>query len=525
MTPPIPMDIIIVSDSNALEQRLLSMPAPNTMIPNIRTCSISEIVDTDILIYDATSMQNEIPEDIGFLECVLYAAPYQVSPWLLKYPFWTSFWQQPLMDPMLEFYLRQILLSVETKKELAFTKTYLNTLINSVPDLIWFKDLRGSHLKVNDAFCRAVGKTKEQCEGRGHYYIWDLEPDEYAKGEYVCLETEEEVIRQNKTCLFDERVKSKNGLRQFRTYKSPLTDGRGKMFGTVGIAKDVTDLQNIGQELEVILSSIPFAAMIADQDDSIISVNQKFCEYFNVTADEILHMYYSDVCTKILSTTPLQLENEQMTELRYHYEGNQFVFHAQQQSIHDIFGSHFGTFLLCLDVTNEYELQHKLLHSANTDFLTGLYNRRYFYEEIGQIRDIEQISFVCFDLDNFKKVNDTYGHQSGDDALILVADLLREAFSQQLIARLGGDEFIVAFFGACVPTELSQHVKIFIEHSSSVFQSTLHMDDLTVSAGIACNGSIEDVDTLLSCADKALYAAKALGKARYTVYEPGMDND
>lgn len=518
MTLPISINIIIVSDSAALEQRVLSMPAPNNIILNVKTCHISEVVYTDILIYDATSVPNEIPKITGCLECVLYAHPDQISPVFLSDPAWTTFWPQPLSDSMLQFYLRQIFLSVIPKKELALTKSFLNTLIDSVPDLIWFKDLRGSHLKVNDAFCRAVGKTKEQCEGRGHYYIWDLKPDEYAKGEYVCLETEEEVIRQNRTCLFDERVKSKNGLRQFKTYKSPLTDEHGEMFGTVGIAKDVTDLQNIGQELKVILSSIPFAALIADEDDSIISVNQKFCEYFNVTADKILHMCYSDVCNKILSTTPLQLGNEHMTELRYHRNGNQYVFHAQQQSIHDIFGSHFGLFFLCLDATNEYELQNKLFRSANTDFLTSLYNRRYFYEAISQKPDTEQISFVCFDLDDFKKVNDTYGHQCGDNALILVADLLRETFNKQLIARLGGDEFIVAFFGECIPAELEQDIKTFIEHSSAVFHNTKNMEILTLSAGIACNGTNQSVDTLLSCADKALYAAKALGKARYTVY-------
>lgn len=518
MTPPISINIIIVSDSTALEQRILSVPAPNHFIPAVRTCRSSEVVYTDILIYDAASMPNEMPENIRCLECVLYAPPNQISPDLLHHPSWTGIWPQPLSDSMLEFYLRQTFLSAQSKKELALTKNFLNTLIDSVPDLIWFKDLRGSHMKVNDAFCRAVGKTKEQCEGRGHYYIWDLEPDEYAKGEYVCLETEEEVIRLNKTCLFEERVKSKNGLRQFKTYKSPLTNECGEMFGTVGIAKDVTDLQNIGQELEVILSSIPFAAMIADVDDSIISVNQKFCDYFNVTTDQILHMYYSDVCTKILNTTPVQLENERMTELRYHCDGNQYVFHAQQQAIHDIFGSHFGIFFLCLDVTNEFELQHKLFSSANTDFLTSLYNRRYFYDAIGQKTDIEQISFVCFDLDDFKKVNDTYGHQSGDNALILMAYLLRETFAQQLIARLGGDEFIVAFFGECIPAELEQDIKTFIEHSSAVFHNTKNMEILTLSAGIACNGTNQSVDTLLSCADKALYAAKALGKARYTVY-------
>lgn len=514
----ISINIIIVSNSSVLEQRILSVPTPDNITTTVRTCQGSEAVCADILIYDDAAIK-EISEISGALEYVLIALPDQMSSASLRNPSWTAFWPQPLSDAMLEFYLCQLFRSVQLKKELSVTKSFLDTLIDSVPDLIWFKDLRGSHMKVNDAFCRAVGKTKAQCENRGHYYIWDLEPDEYAKGEYVCLETEEEVIRQNKTCLFDEKVKSKNGLRQFKTYKSPLVDDRGEMFGTVGIAKDVTDLQNLGRELEVILSVIPFAAMIAEKDDSIISVNQKFCEYFNVTAAQILNMQYTDVCGKILNTTPNQLENERMTEIRYHCNGNQYIFHAQQQFIHDIFGNHFGIFFLCLDATKEYELQHKLLLSANSDFLTGLYNRRYFYEALSKKTDALQISFVYFDLDEFKKVNDTYGHQRGDVALILMADLLRKAFPTQLIARLGGDEFVVAFFGICDPGELAQQVETFIKQSAAVFHSTKDMEVLTASAGIACNGSSRDVDVLLSCADKALYAAKAMGKAHFTLYE------
>lgn len=518
MKQSMPISMMIISDSTALEERIRSVSISDGITPDIRTCNHSAVADADILIYDGAYMPKETTKIAGCFEYVLYASPEEVAALLQNNLPWTAIWQKPVPDQLMDFYVRQLWNAANAKKELMVTKSFLNTLINSVPDLIWFKDLRGSHLKVNDAFCRAVGKTKDQCEGRGHYYIWDLEPDEYAKGEYVCLETEEEVIRQNRTCLFDEKVKSKSGLRQFKTYKSPLTDTRGEMIGTVGIAKDVTDLQNIGRELDVILASIPFATMIADEDDAIIFVNQKFCEYFDVTAEHMLKMHYSEVCRDILGVTPQQLENAFMTELRYHRDGDQYVFQAQQQSIHDIFGNHFGTFFLCLDVTNEHELQHRLIHSANTDFLTNLYNRRHFYEVIGERMDKEQVSFVYFDLDDFKSVNDTYGHQSGDNALILMADLLHKAFPKEIITRLGGDEFVVAFFGVCVPSELTQKIKAFIERAGVVFHATAHMENLTVSAGIVCNGNGQAVDALLSCADKALYNAKALGKARYVLY-------
>lgn len=518
MTQQISINMTIVSETEELQQRIVSFPVLSHIKLHVKTCRMSEVTNTDILIVDASQVNEEIQITSRYLECVLYGVVDQNSSSLLSDPRWTAFWQGPCCDELVSFYLRQIYASVLLKKEHSMTSSFLNTLIDSVPDLIWFKDMIGSHLKVNEAFCRSVGKTKAQCEGRGHYYIWDLEPDEYAKGEYVCLETEEQVIQEKKTCLFDEIVKSKTGLRQFKTYKSPLFNEAGEMFGTVGIAKDVTDLHNISRELEVVLSSIPFATLIVDMNDSVISVNQKFCDYFKLTVKKVMKMSYNDVCHKILGITPQQLEAGKVIELKYFNEGNQNVFQAQQQMIHDIFGNPFGKFFFCFDVTNEYELQNKLIQSANTDFLTKLYNRRYFYETLSKTKDDDEISLVFFDIDDFKNVNDTYGHRSGDNALILMSDLLKEAFPKQLIARLGGDEFVVAFFGTHVASKLGHMVNSFIENASVAFRTMEFDSTLSVSAGIVCNGSSKQVDMLLSCADSALYAAKAMGKACYTIY-------
>ena len=90
----------------------------------------------------------------------------------------------------------------QAEKDKRFVSTAFDGAIDSVPDLIWFKDVRGAHLKVNNAFCSAVGKTKNDVQGRGHYYIWDLKQEEYEQGEYVCLEMEEIVLRDRKTRAF-----------------------------------------------------------------------------------------------------------------------------------------------------------------------------------------------------------------------------------------------------------------------------------------------------------------------------------
>ena len=115
------------------------------------------------------------------------------------------------------------------------TRQFLEATINSVPNLIWYKTKDGIHEKVNDSFCRTVGKEKDDVQGRGHAYIWDVEQDDPA-----CIESEAEVMRRRETCVSEERVQTGGGERLLTTYKSPLYDYDGSVMGTVGVYIDVT---------------------------------------------------------------------------------------------------------------------------------------------------------------------------------------------------------------------------------------------------------------------------------------------
>lgn len=136
------------------------------------------------------------------------------------------------------------------RKEKWLAENYLNTVINCTDDLVWFKDKAGVHHKVNESFCNAVGKTHDDIRGRGHYYIWDITPEEYVKGEFVCMESEYEVMSKKEKCFFDENVLIKDRMRQLKTCKAPLFDLDGSVMGTVGVAKDVTSLLDYKSRLE-----------------------------------------------------------------------------------------------------------------------------------------------------------------------------------------------------------------------------------------------------------------------------------
>lgn len=522
--PSFPLNILILGTDRSLQAALSALP-----LPEGSTVSLEPpfplpqgAAQADLVLFDGLFPQLEQLSPIDFpcsSERIL-RLQHPADPWEPHAPLCTDIWFPAPEAPasLGQLRLERLVARVAEHKSLTTSQVYLDTLINSIPDLVWFKDSKGAHLKVNEAFGRAVGKTPAQCENRGHFYIWDLEPEDYEKGEYICLETEDEVMRKRKTCLFDEKVLSKNGMRQFKTYKSPLFDKAGALIGTVGIAKDVTDLQNIVRELEVILESLPFGALIADEKDEILNLNVKFCEYFSTSQGEMGTSSYSTLCQKLFRLPPDAITEEETAEIAVRQPARLLILQVQQRAIHDIFGAHVGYFLLCVDMTTQHELQQQILHSANTDFLTGLYNRRYFYAEVLRRCREEPASLLYLDLDNFKDVNDTYGHQSGDRALVLTAKLLQGAFPNDLIARVGGDEFLVIRFGPLDPQGLEQEVASFLQLANDYYHRDRDFARLSLSAGIATETHPPfDLDALILKADSALYEAKSQGKSRYVI--------
>lgn len=306
-------------------------------------------------------------------------------------------WTLPLSEEELMFRFRKWQHTYKESMDYRQNRNYLDTMINSVPHLIWFKDKEGAHMKVNDYFCKAVNKTMEQIEGRGHYYIWDIDPEEYAKGEFICMESEYEVMEKRETCVFDETVKIGDSMRELKTYKSPLFDLDGSVMGTVGVA---------------------------------------------------------------------------------------------------------------IDVTQERLYEQMIIKNANTDFLTGLYNRRYVYEYIDGLED-DHITIFCIDLNKFKSINDVYGHQEGDRVLVLTARVLSECMPESLIARTGGDEFLIVMPGEHTAEDIEETRQMIERRIDGAYAEEEHFREISASVGAAhSDKGKEDFDLLVGEADALMYREK-----------------
>lgn len=405
-------NVIVLSQDLSLYEKVVAFPslAGFTYIVSRVEKIDTSISDADLLICQgsAAELKQTLPLVAAEAVKVFVAEPKELEqlPKELLAQL-DDFWSLPMSDALLEAKIAKLFANIKKEKDYHLTQNYFETLINSIPPLIWFKDIKGAHLKVNDSFCTAVGKEKSDVEGRGHYYIWDLKPEEYAAGEYVCLETEEEVLQAQRTLLFDEKVKTRRGLRDFKTYKSPIYDDNKQLIGTVGCAIDVTD---------------------------------------------------------------------------------------------------------------ERRLMEKLVNAAETDTLTKLYNRRYFYKYMSGVKEAKDpVSVFYLDLDNFKNINDTYGHEVGDELLCKVARILEKVFVEGVCVRFGGDEFVCAIEGKMTDAQLVKYAEAFLQELYQLVDDYENFAGLSASIGIAHTDTIDDVDILLKKSDVAMYEAKNSGKAAYRI--------
>ncbi len=456
------------------------------LLPKIRQSAVCEDLTCVLLAKNPAALSDEIYENID-----------KVWP------------DRPGERVLLRFY-GKLLNQLAVKRQASLMTKLFTSLSDASPALVWVKDAKGAHLEVNEAFCKTVGKTKEMVRGRGHYYIWDIPEEEYNKGEYVCMETDIEVMNHGKTDVFDEIVKTKSGMRRFNTWKAPLYDEDNEIMGTVGIAHDKTDFLNLGAEMRMLLNHMPFAVAVTDRHGIVTETNALFREWFDVLRDEAEGHHYSELSSK-MRRLGWQFSPERNNEIFCQKDGQRRFITINKRNLNDVFNKNAGSLVVFHDITKERQATLELRHEADTDALTGLNNRRFFFEECARRRvNARNESIIYIDLDKFKLLNDVHGHDAGDRALCEVADCMRTVFldTDAVLARIGGDEFVVYLRDQSV-SELKLKARRLLDAVGAVFSGEGDGIKLEISVGIAraqaLGGELAD---LMRQADETMYRAK-----------------
>ncbi len=195
----------------------------------------------------------------------------------------------------------------------------------------------------------------------------------------------------------------------------------------------------------------------------------------------------------------------------------------------DADNQYVGAVVMFQDISERKQLEDKLVNLANFDPLTGLANRAHFHVSLTealerQKRSDKTLAILYLDMDHFKYINDSLGHDAGDDVLLKAANKLRDSVrASDLVARLGGDEFAVALYNIEGPADASMVARKILATLTDPLDILSSQVNISFSIGIAMlTDELNTLGELLKAADTAMYAAKQGGRNNFKHYEPSM---
>lgn len=406
---------------------------------------------------------------------------------------------------------------------------HLKAIFNETDAYMFTKDLAGRYTYANQAVLDLFGCTLAELQGQDDRAFFDLEfSDTIQRNDRLVLEQQLAIAQEEINYL-----KSTGEKRCYWTVKKPIHDKDGNLIGLCGISTDITEHKLIEarmaeqhQLLEIILANVDAHIYMKDSLHRFLYVNQKVADLLGLPAEQIINRRDDEVIpaasacqlwrldNRVFETGELQAGEEMLTDP----EGNQHYYWSVKVPF--LLGDGTPTLIgISSDITELHHLKEQLHQQSVRDGLTGLYNRRFFFELCEKNLSLDMRHhltsvLMVLDVDQFKCINDRFGHPLGDSALMHLGRVMQSVLrSEDVLARIGGDEFAILLPN----TTLSAAASLAERLRLKVMQSPLPLPDgdklvITISAGLVENGEGELMESLYARADQMLYQAKQSGR-------------
>jgi diguanylate cyclase (GGDEF)-like protein/PAS domain S-box-containing protein len=408
---------------------------------------------------------------------------------------------------------------------------FMRQLVEAIPGPVFYKNSEGRYLGCNQAFLALLGKPRSAVIGAT---VHDLAPHDLADRYQAA---DDELFKRRGSQVYETKVRHADGSYRDVVFHKATYGKQGEPGGgLVGVMLDITDRKRMEvrlQQAATVFDSSAEGITITAPDGSIIAVNRAFTEITGYSEEEVIGRN-----SRILQSgrqkrsfyrgmwQTLGRHGRWRGELwNRRKDGQAFLESLTISAVKDQDGqlTHYvGVFS---DITELRKAHDQLDHQAHHDPLTGLPNRLLLGDRLHKAlqrarRDESELAVLFIDLDRFKNINDTLGHQAGDRVLCEVAwrlnSLMRES---DTVGRLGGDEFLIVIEGVVGPTAVS--------HIAEKILNILQGSPVTVEQEFFVGASIgisvfpqdgEDAETLMKHADVAMYRAKERGRNAYEFF-------
>jgi diguanylate cyclase (GGDEF)-like protein/PAS domain S-box-containing protein len=338
----------------------------------------------------------------------------------------------------------------------------------------------------------------------------------------------------------------------------PLVPGLLGLLGSAAVitnhlAHQKEELKRSKEFLQTVINTIPDPVFVKDKEHHWIILNQAYCQFIGYPLETLMQKSDHDIFPRheadaFWSQDELLFRTGQAKEIEAEFTDAFGTTHliATKKSLHKDAAGNLFLVGIIRDITERKRTEEELRQAAEEltrsnvelklsedrlrylayhDALTGLANRKQFYERLSQSinwahKNNQLVGLMFLDLDGFKQVNDTLGHDTGDQLLRVVAQRLTSSLrSSDIVSRLGGDEFTVILPGIPQLEYVAKVAEKILETLSQVFLLEGQNVFVTVSIGISIyplDGEVEE--TLIKNADAAMYRAKQLGRNQYKFF-------
>jgi len=432
----------------------------------------------------------------------------------------------------------------QRQRVLVASEKFNRSLIETANDIILGMDLHGAVRLVNRSAELSLGYKAEEIKGKTW---WDLlGPEGFRE------ETKKDFMR-----IISERADGQhyemtvlgNGGRRLQISWNYVSMGKNPGdISVIAFGRDITEKKQRDEELlrsneEVKKLSAWRNLLLNSAGEGIFGVDQEHrCTFMNPAAlmmlgfeegeaigrdvHTLFHATFSDGTMSPVDQSPIHrtgidgiMRKNENTFVRKN--GTSFEVELTTTPIMED-GRQTGVEVVFTDITRRKEMESELMRLATTDPLTGLPNRRSFIQEVevemvhSRFSPRNSTAFLMIDLDHFKRVNDDFGHAGGDTVLkAFAAELQKILRKSDLLGRIGGEEFGVLLRYTDLPSAMRLAEKLRARVSAMEIPFEGKTVRITVSIGISVQRPVDDsLDTLMSRADSAMYAAKKAGRDR-----------
>jgi diguanylate cyclase (GGDEF)-like protein/PAS domain S-box-containing protein len=417
----------------------------------------------------------------------------------------------------------------------------LKSVIDTAPMRIFWKDTNLRYLGCNPVFAKDAGMTSpEEVIGKDDYEMgWANQAELYRTDDLAVIESGKAKL------YFDEPQTTPSGKTIWlRTSKIPLKNQNNEPMGLLGIYEDITERKIA--EIELRIAATAFESqegiMIADMNRDILRVNRAFTKITGYSAEEVigknprilssgLHTanFYEKLWDKISQDGSWQGEIWNKRK-----DGEIYLEYLTITTVQSEDGAVTNFVATLSDITQSRIAAAEIEKMAFYDALTGLPNRRLLIDRLSHAlaassRSGHRGAVLFVDLDHFKSLNDTLGHDVGDLLLKQVGERLRSSVREgDTVSRLGGDEYVVMLEELShLDTEAARQAEMIgnniLAALNEPYQLAMHEHRSTASIGITLFGNhTYSEEDLLKHADIAMYQAKKAGRSTLRFFDPAM---